>query len=63
MLISRYLISDCVKSWGFKKPWFKKHFTAMDAILAENGIKSMALIRLSVFPFAISSYALGITSI
>jgi uncharacterized membrane protein YdjX (TVP38/TMEM64 family) len=63
MLISRYLIKDCVKSWGFQKPWFKKHFKAMDAILKENGIKSMALIRLSVFPFSMSSYAIGVTSI
>jgi uncharacterized membrane protein YdjX (TVP38/TMEM64 family) len=35
----------------------------MDIILKENGIKSMALIRLSVVPFTLSSYAMGITAI
>ena len=63
MLISRYLIKDCVKAWGFKKPWFKKNFKAIDMILKENGIKSMLLIRLAFSPITISSYAIGITSI
>jgi len=63
LFISRYLLKDCILSWANKKPWFKKHFEAMDAILQENGIKSMALIRLSVLPFSTSSYFFGITSI
>ena len=63
LFISRYLLKDCILSWANKKPWFKKHFAAMDEILKENGIKSMALIRLSVFPFSTSSYFYGITSI
>lgn len=63
MLISRYFIKDCVKAWGFKKPWFKKNFKALDMILKEDGIKSMLLFRLAFSPITISSYAIGITSI
>jgi uncharacterized membrane protein YdjX (TVP38/TMEM64 family) len=63
LFIGRYLLKDCILSWANKKPWFKKHFAAMDEILKENGIKSMAIIRLSVFPFSTSSYLFGITSI
>lgn len=63
LLISRYFFKNWIKTSVDKKPWFKKHFAAMDAILKENGIKSMLLIRLSFFPFGASSYFFGITGI
>ena len=63
MLISRYLLRGCVKRQIKKRAWFKKHYGALDAILVENGAKSVALLRMSYFPLTPSSLILGVTNI
>ena len=42
---------------------FNNYKAAQDSILIEKGAQSVALLRLTFFPFGLCSYILGVTSI
>jgi uncharacterized membrane protein YdjX (TVP38/TMEM64 family) len=63
MLLSRYLFRDMVKEKIKQNKWLSKNFEAIDSILIEKGAQSVALLRLTFFPFGLCSYILGVTSI
>ncbi|KAL3923761.1 MAG: hypothetical protein SGILL_001464, partial [Bacillariaceae sp.] len=59
-LLGRYLLRDGVLKLSKKY----KIFEALDRAMAENGLKIMALLRLSpIIPFNIINYVAGVTSI
>ena len=59
-LVSRYV----ARSWVERKLEGHERFAAIDAAVGEQGLKIVALLRLSpVFPFNMLNYALGLTRV
>lgn len=59
-LISRYV----ARSWVEQRLERHQRFTVIDAAIGEQGLKIVALLRLSpVFPFNMLNYALGLTRV
>ena len=62
-LLSRYLFKDFVKKQINNSEWLRDNFQIFDEVLRDDGIKIVALMRLSFLPLGISSYILGVSSI
>ena len=59
-LIGRTLLRDTVEKWMINYPKFK----AFDKAIGKEGFKIILLLRLSpIFPFALSNYMYGLTSV
>lgn len=59
-LLGRSVLRDRVDAWTAERPVF----AAVDAAVAEGGLTTVLLIRLSpLFPFNMTNYALGATSL
>lgn len=60
LLVSRYLFYNFVKKNILT---YHRNFIAIDAVIAEEGWRTVFLLRLTPFPFGVVSYLLGITSV
>lgn len=62
-LLSRYLFRDFIKQQIQGSAWLDFNFRIMNEIITTEGIKIVALIRLTFAPFGISSYIFGVSDI
>jgi uncharacterized membrane protein YdjX (TVP38/TMEM64 family) len=59
-ILSRYLFSRMIQKTCLKH---HKSFLAIDAVITNEGWRTVFLLRMTPFPFSVISYLLGITSI
>ena len=62
-LVSRYMFKDFIKDQIRSHSWLNNNFNMIDAILETEGVKVIALLRLTFAPFGVTSYILGVSSI
>ena len=62
-LIARYVCKDFVTRQLKRNKKIFTYFSAMDGLFESEGAKMMAMVRLTINPFPLTSYIMGVTTI